>query len=157
MGDLLYFTTRYEEAQQAFSEAQTAVAQTIAPDPIWLCRLHRKLGSAHMPLHQYDRAFYQFEQAKASLGAEPTESDVRWWREWINLQQERKYLFYWLNKWQQIAAILEESRPILNRYGTPAQRAYFFDPSMFFVRDRYHVSDEVMNRTAANGSQRTWH
>jgi len=147
LGDLLYFTVQYEEALQAYRVAQTALTQTVTPDPIWLCRLQRKIGSAHMPLHQYDEALHQFELAKSSLGSEPTESEVRWWREWINLQQERKLLFYWLNKWQKMADILEESRPILVRYGTPTQRAFFFDPSMFFVRDRYNFSDEVMNRT----------
>jgi len=147
LGDLLYFTAHYEEARQAYGVAQKALTQTVISDPIWLCRLQRKIGSAHMTLHQYDEAFDQFEQAKSSLGSEPTGSDVRWWREWINLQQERKLLFYWLNKWQKIAAIWEESRPILIRYGTPTQRAFFFDPSMFFVRDRYNLSDEVMNHT----------
>jgi tetratricopeptide (TPR) repeat protein len=147
LGDLLHFTAHYEEARQAYDTAQTAVTLMAVPDVVLLCRLQRKAGSSHLPQHQYEQALHLFDQAKQSLGTEPTEPHDVWWREWIDLQQERKLLFYWLNQWPKIAVILEETRPILARYGTPAQRAFFFDPSMFYRRDRFAVSDEVMNHT----------
>jgi hypothetical protein len=148
LGDLLHFTAHYEEARTAYGLGLTAVTQTtLTPDPIWLCRLQRKIGSAYLPQHQYDQASSQFEQAKSALGVEPIEPNETWWHEWIDLQQERKYLFYWLNQWPEIAAILEESRPILAQHGTPTQQAFFFDPSMFYRRDRYAISDEVLGYT----------
>ena len=76
-----------------------------------------------------------------------TTENIRWWREWIDCQQERKYLYYWLNRWPNIAQILEESQPVLSQYGTASQRARFFDPSMFYRRDRFALSAEVVEFT----------
>lgn len=147
LGDLMHFTAHYKEAQDAYETASTAVAATTDQNPIWQCRLQRKTGSACLPQHHYEAALVYFDRAKASLGQKPATADVGWWREWIDLQQERKYGYYWLNRWPEIAAIFEESRPILAQYGTPAQRALFFDPSMFYRRDRFVISDEVLGYT----------
>lgn len=147
LGDLLHFTAHYEEAQQAYEAALTAIASTTNSHPIWHCRLHRKIGSACLSQHQFDAALHQFAQAKTALGTEALVPENSWWQEWIALQQERKHLFYWLNRWSEIADILEESRPILAQHGTPMQRALFFDPNMYLRRDRFVISDEVLAAT----------
>lgn len=143
LGDLLHFTAQYEAAQTAYEGALTAVTTTPAP-PIWHGRLHRKIGSACLAHHQYTTALHQFDQAKTALGTAPTSPENSWWQEWLALQQERKYLFYWLNRWPEIAEILEESRPVLAQYGTAEQRALFLDPTLYLRRDSFVISDEVL-------------
>jgi DNA-binding SARP family transcriptional activator len=147
LGDLLHFTAHYEAAQAAYAAALHAVTIRGEPLPVTGCRLWRKAGSACLAQHHYDGALRFFDRAQDCLGAKPEVDSVGWWREWIDLQQERKYVYYWLNRWPEIADILAESQPILAKYGTPAQRAHFFDPSLFLRRDRFAVSDEVLAYT----------
>lgn len=145
LGDILHFTAHYDEARAAYTTALAAVQETaVSPQPTWQCRLHRKTGSSYLPQHQYEAALQQFDQAKSLLGVEPSEPDYAWGREWIELQQERKHVFYWLNQWSEISEIIEKSRSILARYGSPWQRATFYDPSVFLRRDRFAVSAEVV-------------
>ena len=144
LGELLHFTAQYEEAQDAYQTALSALAPTAEHNPVWRSRLERKTGSALLQQHRYEEALHHLRLAKAALGEKPATENVAWWREWIDLQQARKYAYYWLNRWPEIAEILDESRPILTQYGTPEQRALFFDLGMFFRRDRFAVSDEVL-------------
>jgi DNA-binding SARP family transcriptional activator len=154
MGDLLYFSAHYDEAKGAYEAALTAVCEAGDLDPMRRCRLLRKTGSACEPLHQYETAVAYFDRAEAALGQKPPlglvkrrsaqAGQITWWREWIEVQQARKYIYYWLNSWPEINAILEESRPILAQYGTQEQQAVFFDPGMFYRRDRFTVSEEVL-------------
>ena len=149
LGDVLHFTAHYDEARAAYTDALTAVQGMVVSGHhrIWQCRLYRKTGSSYLPQHWYEEALQQYDRAKTSLGVEPTEPVYSWWREWIELQQERKYVFYWLNRRSEIVEILEESRPILAQYGTPVQRASFFDPNLLLRQDRFAVSEETVEFT----------
>ncbi len=151
LGDVLHFTAHYDEARSAYAAALSAVQVTThsptnasPQDVIKLSRLYRKTGNCYLPQHRYEEALQQYDRAKAALGTEPAEPSALWGREWIELQQERKHVFYWLNQWPEMIAIVENSRPILTRYGTPLQRAAFFDPGVFLRRDRFAVSAEVL-------------
>jgi hypothetical protein len=154
LGDLLHFSAQYDAAKVAYEAALTAVCEEGEPGPMRRSRLLRKMGSACEPLHQYEAALDYLERAEAALGqkpppgffeeSSPNAKQITWWREWIEVQQARKYIYYWLNRWPEISAILEESRPILAQYGTQEQQAVFFDPGMFYRRDRFTVSEEVL-------------
>jgi DNA-binding SARP family transcriptional activator len=158
LGDLLHFSAQYKEAQEAYESAFSAVRSANGQDPIQQCRLLRKTGNACEPLHQYEAALQYFSRAEAALGQKPPASlepvdesspkveEIAWWREWIELQKARKYIYYWLNRWPEIATILDECQPILTQYGTTEQQAVFFDPGMFYRRDRFTISDEVLGK-----------
>ena len=83
LGDLLHFTAHYREAQDAYETALTAAAATTGQNPIWGCRLQRKIGSACLPQHHYKFALQYFDRAQAALGSEPATAEIAWWREWI--------------------------------------------------------------------------
>jgi DNA-binding SARP family transcriptional activator len=147
LGDLLHFTAHYEAAQAAYEAALRALSARGEPLPVTGCRLWRKAGSACLAQHHYEEALHSFDRAQGCLGEKTEAHGVSWWREWIELQRERKYVYYWLNRSADIANILAESQPVLVQYGTPEQRARFFDPSLFLRRDRFAVSEEVLAHT----------
>jgi tetratricopeptide (TPR) repeat protein len=53
---------------------------------------------------------------------------------------------YWLDEVDQMAALVRQVRPVLERHGTPAQRSDFFGSLLFMAsrRDRYVISDETL-------------
>jgi hypothetical protein len=142
VSDLFELMGRHEAAT---SSCQEALAQTAADDRIRQARLHRKLANIWMIQRQYEKSLQTYAEAEALLGSEPAEASSAWWQEWIQIQLERMWISYMQNKADEIAVLIEKTRPALERNGTAAQRFKFFMGLVLgdLRRDRYTVSDKT--------------
>jgi tetratricopeptide (TPR) repeat protein len=94
----------------------------------------------------YDEADQVYQQAETALGQEPADATVDWWQEWVMLQLDRIYLYYWPGRVQEMMELADKVRPAVEHYGTPLQRGKFYSNlAMAAVRrDRYVISDEIL-------------
>jgi len=62
-----------------------------------------------------------------------------------------RYCLYWQGEWREIARLVEQTQPVLQQYGTPVLRFYFYD-SLISVderRNRYVISEDVLGYARA--------
>src|SRR5262249_26786765 len=130
---------------------QTALARLRGDASIWHARLQQKLGTTWVIQRQYDDALRAYQIAETSLGQGPIEKDLEWWQEWIQIQLDRMLLHYFQAQVAELTELVEMTGPIVERYGTPAQRARFFwgRVQMVLRHDRYVVSEETLSYAQA--------
>jgi class 3 adenylate cyclase/tetratricopeptide (TPR) repeat protein len=133
----------HEQAHQAF---ERALSLTGRDRHLQRSRLHRKIGGTWKVRREFARALASYRMAEDALGQAPDAHDNVWWRAWLDLQTIRTEVHYWLNEVDQMAALVRQVRPVLERHGTPAQRSDFFGSLLFMAsrRDRYVISDEIL-------------
>jgi DNA-binding SARP family transcriptional activator len=143
LGDLLELTGQHDDARDAYHRALGS-AELDAPVR---ARLLRKQGVVWTSQGLYSEAQQACETAEAALGLAPSEQDLAWWQEWVQIQIEQMMLHYWQGHATEIGMLVEKTRPIVERYGTPAQRAGFFKGLMLmhFRRDRYVISPDTLS------------
>jgi hypothetical protein len=116
-------------------------------------RLHRKIGNTFTLERRYDDALQEFDAAEGVLGSRQTVTDgtpqveaATWYQEWIQIQLDAMYVHYWASQPDRINTLIERARPVVERYGTPSQRAGFFKAltGMNLRRYRYLVPDETL-------------
>jgi tetratricopeptide (TPR) repeat protein len=141
LGDILELTGRHEEARESY---QVAMAQTQADDRIGRSRLYRKIGRSWEVQSQFEQVMAAYDQAEAMLGEE--NDALNWRREWIDIQNARMKLFYWMSSSDELQALRDQLEPHINQFGTPRQRAlYLMNASgLNFRQERYDFSDETM-------------
>ena len=156
VGEVLSLTGQYDEAMLVYERALSYVPNQ---DRIWLARLHRGIGEIFRAQHRSEEALQAYSAAEVILGPDPAQSTPEWWREWIQIQTARKEIHYMLGHVDEMTEFVGKTRPIVEQYGTSAQRAEFFMSIMdlFFRRDRYVVSEETLSyaRSALSISQET--
>jgi DNA-binding SARP family transcriptional activator len=115
LGDLLSLIGQQSQARGAY---QATLAQP-PDDRIWQARLHRKLGR----ILDADRveAWRCYDMAEAALGSEPPEAASAYWYEWIAIQLDRTQDYYRLGHVSDLEQLLDKIRPVVERWGTPAQ------------------------------------
>jgi tetratricopeptide (TPR) repeat protein len=133
----------HEQAQQAF---ERALSLTARDRRLQRSRLYRKIGGTWKIRRQFASALESYRMAEDALGQAPDDQDHGWWREWLDVQTVRTEVHYWLNEVDEMAALVRQVRPVLERHGTPAQRSDFFGNLLFMAsrRDRYVISDETL-------------
>lgn len=143
LGDVLEWTGEHDEAQMSYRGALVDVPKC---DGIWQARLHRKSGNIGRLQRRYEQALQAYDLAETTLGPAPADSALAWWQEWVQLQLERMWLYYWLGQWREISELADQVRPTVEQHGTPSQRISFFLSlaSMYSRRDRYAVSEETL-------------
>ncbi len=143
LGDLLELTRQHDEAGDAYGRA----LESTEHDVLARARLLRKQGAVWTTQHHYPKAQHLYETAEAALGQAPSDQDLAWWQEWVQIQTEQMLLHYWQAHVDEIGILVEKTRPIVERYGTPAQRAGFFKGLMLmhFRRDRFVISLETLS------------
>jgi tetratricopeptide (TPR) repeat protein len=109
-------------------------------------RLYRKTGDVldHQNLH--NEALDALGAAETALGQEPAETIPEWWQEWLEIQFIRVGVYYHTGQLDELSRQVEKIRPLVDQYGTPAQRYEFFDylTMMNLRHDRFVVSDETL-------------
>jgi len=153
LGDILHLTGGQDRALGAYRDALDNVW---GQDWISRARLHRKLGNIWREKHQYHQALRAYETAETTLEEESARAKqeqlpLDYWQEWVQLQLERMWVYYWLDQWYEIANLEEEIRGTVEQFGTPAQHVNFLLSltSLHLLRDRYVVSDVVISNTQA--------
>jgi tetratricopeptide (TPR) repeat protein len=94
----------------------------------------------------HEDADQAFEQAETALCQAPEERSQAWWVEWVNFQLDRIGFFYWSGRAQEIEHQVEKVRPAVEQYGTPLQRAKFYDGLnlMAIQKECFILSDETL-------------
>ena len=140
-GEVLALRNRHAEARAAFDRA---IADSEGHREI-LARLHRRRGKTFEIEHDHDEALRAYGEAEAALGDRSTLSDEAR-NEWIRINLDRVWVYYWLDRPEKIDAELESVRPFVEEGGLATHRYHYF---MALVnrnhrRHRYRVPPETL-------------
>jgi tetratricopeptide (TPR) repeat protein len=143
MGDVLSLTGQHDEAWMAY---QNALAHVPEDDPIWLARLTRQMGNAHASQYRLDEALQTYQRAEAALGPEPSQRVSEWQQEWLAIQIDHMWLYYYWNQPQKIGEMEARLHPVLEKHGSLVQRRQVL--SLLGARnlrvERYVISRETL-------------
>jgi DNA-binding SARP family transcriptional activator len=141
LGDVFERIGQHGEARQAY---QQAMAHVPAQGCVWLARLHRKTAKtwnfppnpeevlracreAERILERERRAYVERGTSQHSdAGGAAVKSGTEWQQEWIQTQIEQLHPLFMSARMQEMAHVIEKARPVIEQYGTSAQRAIFF-------------------------------
>ncbi|MEI6725172.1 MAG: adenylate/guanylate cyclase domain-containing protein, partial [Actinomycetes bacterium] len=143
LGDLLTTSGEHAPAREEFREA---LAVTVPADVVGRARLQRRTAKTFVAERRFAEAIDEFATAEKALGDSPGEGAVAWWQEWVQIQADLTWLYYWDNRVEQMAELVATVRPVVERVGTPRQRGAFFNALLLMElrRTRYVVSDEML-------------
>jgi DNA-binding SARP family transcriptional activator len=143
LGDVLEWTGEHDKAKGAY---QAALTYLPPGELIRQAHLHHKTGNIWRLQRQYENALQAYDLAQSILGQGSAGSTSEWWQEWVQVQLERMWMYYWLGQWREMSE-LAELRTVVEQYGTPEQCVSFFLAlaSMNNRRDRYVVSEETLD------------
>jgi class 3 adenylate cyclase/tetratricopeptide (TPR) repeat protein len=143
LGDLLATSGEHAPARAEFLAALDATSQTAV---VARARLHRRMAKAWVAERRFGEAVEEFAVADQTLGERPEETDLDWWREWVQIQSDLAWLHYWDNRVDQMVLLVADVRPVVERVGTPRQRGAFFNALLLMElrRRRYVVSGEML-------------
>jgi hypothetical protein len=123
-GDLLELLTQHSAARDAYA---AALACTPEAERIIQARLHRKIGKTlENERIGYAKVAAEYAAAEALLGAQNEDAGAAWWEEWCQIQVEHLILLYWWNRPDDMAQHIARVQPLIERHGTPFQRASLF-------------------------------
>ncbi len=143
LGDVLELMVRHEEALRAFQSAQTKLPHR---EHIWQARLQRKVGQVKREQRHYTEALDACSRAELTLGKQPDDDTNDWWDEWLEVQVERVWAYYWLAQWPEMDALVNKVQPVVQERGGATSRQRFLMASFLMQvrRDRYVVSDDTL-------------
>jgi class 3 adenylate cyclase/tetratricopeptide (TPR) repeat protein len=143
LGDVHHLIGQHKKAQLAY---QAGLDCTEAKDILLIARFQRKIGNNWVLQHNWDDAMQAYQDAETTLGPDQDETEVNWWQEWTQIQTDRMLLYYWENQPLEINRLAVRVRPILERYGSPVQKAGFYKGLvMANIRlERYRISEEIL-------------
>ena len=126
LGDLRDLLTQHGPARAAYAAALNA---TPAADRSLARALHRKIGKTL----ENERAGYdpgrrgvRDRQRRCWARRARDAADAAWWEEWCQVQIEHLILLYWWRRLDEMAERIARVQPLIERHGTPAQRAALF-------------------------------
>ncbi len=123
IGSVQELIGRHQDAREAYTKASKPAP---TDDRIWQSRLHRLAGQTRQAERQSGCALQAWNLAEATLRLDSGTQDAAMWQEWIQIQLERLWTSYWMAQVEQMEALVEKTRPALERWGTPEQRGRFF-------------------------------
>lgn len=127
LANILRNATQYDESRLNY---QQALKHTFDDDGYARARLYRKIGNAAVSQREYDESVLSnYQAALNALGATPA-NDQRWHREWLYIQLDLAWLYYLRTDVQALKRQIESIAPVIERYGTPAQKSKFFHTQM---------------------------
>jgi len=91
--------------------------------------LHRQRGKTWETRQRHGEALECYAEAERVLGGPPADDDeaaAAWWREWVQIQIEESSIHYWAANQAALAATVDRLAPVVERRGSPAQRARFY-------------------------------
>ena len=143
LGNMLAITGRHDEAREAYGRALTIIPPD---DQISQARLYRRRGKSHQTQRHSDEAMSAYDLAEATLGQETENASCDWRQEWISIQLERLWEFYWQGRVEDMRELVAKTRPHVDECGSQVQRGKFFNiMALYHLRsDRYVTSDEVI-------------
>jgi class 3 adenylate cyclase/tetratricopeptide (TPR) repeat protein len=160
LGNVLHLLRRHEAAREQY---QAALADIPSGDALAAARLRRLIANTLVGDARFEEADAAFDAAEEILGPIPeaeesatgralvdatvrTEPELDRWREWMALQNDRMLARYWAFRDDDLDALVGRMRPVVERWGSPAERAGFYAGLTMagFRRYRYMVPAEVV-------------
>ena len=132
-------------------DLRMALAQIVGLEPVWNARLYRKIGETMQAAHRTDEALTSLRIADATLGDPEDERPADWMEEWLQIQLGRMDVYYWQGSVEPLTAIAERLTDVIDRHGTPSQRAQFHTwlYALTLRRDRYVPSADTVSHARA--------
>lgn len=143
LGDIQYLVGHHHEAR---TNLKAAIVHSHIEDFLRLARLHRKMGSTWIPTHDWNEALKAYQTAEIALGQQQDENNLVWWQEWLQLQIDLMFLYYWENRPDEIKRLADNVRPIIEKYGSVAQRGGFYQGLVLanLRYERYRITEETL-------------
>lgn len=143
LGDLHEITGKREEAAAIYSKA---IEQSSGIDNLSAARIMGKIARVNAARFGYEDADEKFLQALDALGNPPDENNREWWREWLDIQFERVWVFYNLADIEGMKATLEPLLPVIERLNIPEKLiAYDLNlAALLFRRERYRLDESTL-------------
>jgi hypothetical protein len=142
IGDVEQLIGRQDEARAAY---ERALCRVPPHDVVWPSRLHRKTAKNWIVEREHEKAAQSYTEAETILQsrASPT---TEWQQEWLQIQLDRMWLHYWRGQVQEIVALAERIRSLVEEHATSLQRGNFFQglTLMALRRDRYTAGEETI-------------
>jgi len=165
LGNVLHRVGSHAEAREAYARALALVPVEASVD---LARLDRLIGNTLVAERRFREADAAFDRAAAELGPGPetiaTDPDrtppssgarderaIRRWREWLALQNDRMVSCYFSNRPDEIDAIAAQTGPLVERWGSPSERAGYFNAIVMLALRRHRY---VVPRSAVEDARR---
>jgi DNA-binding SARP family transcriptional activator len=121
LGDVLEIQAQHGAARDAY---QSALTHRPESEKIVRARLQRKIGKTlENEQADYAQVTAQYETAEIILGTPTADAGTGWWEEWCQIQLEQLLLMYWWQRPDDMAERIARVQPLLERHGTPIQRA----------------------------------
>lgn len=146
LGEILSLLGKTEEALAVYDDALDYATQL---DAITLARLYHRKGLAYNTARQLENMFANYDQASRILGVPPPAPDPAWQTEWLELQLDYAWAYYFSNRVADLSALIAEIGPIIEQVGSPEQRIRFYETNCLddFRRYRfYRLPDETLTR-----------
>jgi class 3 adenylate cyclase/tetratricopeptide (TPR) repeat protein len=143
LGDVLARIGQTQEARDAYADALARVS----PAQVTLrARLHRKSGTTWVSVRQADKSLPSYAAAEAALGADPGHSAPAWLSEWLDVQLDLGWAYYWLNGVEELNRILGRIAPLIEEGTSTLQRIRIYNILIqsAWRRERYVVSEETL-------------
>ncbi|MGH9457643.1 MAG: hypothetical protein ACRD2J_08395, partial [Thermoanaerobaculia bacterium] len=142
LGNGLQRLGAHDEARRAYEEALAKLAADA-----WQRRasIHRKIGAVWTVQRRYAEGGASFLAAEEALDR-IEERGTAWWAQWVQVQLDRAWAFYWQNDVPGIEELVARVRPSVEEKGSALQRTQFTAVQVLghLRRDRYRVGDETM-------------
>ncbi len=142
LGDVLALIGQHLEARAAYADALQSLE---ADNASARARVYRKSANVFVVQRAYPDAAAAFDAAQRETASMPMTSIDRW-REWIEVQLDRGWMFYWQADLAALDRLVKEIEPEIETRATDPQRAKFFDVRLMagFRRDRYVISVQTL-------------
>lgn len=149
LGDLQILSAEHENALDSFKNAQKKVRPT---DRIDQARLYRKIAEIYRGQRDYSKTLEACEQAEALLGKKPRGDFDQWWDEWIDVQIEKVWVYYWLARWQDLEELVDRISLVVKARASAPSRMRFLKASCLtnLRKFRYSVTDEMLENSKEN-------
>jgi tetratricopeptide (TPR) repeat protein len=147
LGKILAITGRHEEARAVFGKALDNVGE----DRLWQARLNRAIGGTWLAQRQTTETLKALDASEDDLKMHLDQQSQAWWHEFIQVQLERMWVFYWLAEIQHLNDLTSETGPLIEQHGSQTQRGKFFYMLMLYRlrRDRYAPKEATVKYAEA--------
>ncbi len=149
LGESLKITGQFEAARQVYSNCLDLI-----PDSAYLqcVKFQTKLADVFENLNLMDQAEQTYDKALMLLKAHLDDHQTLAWQQaWLEVHLERLGMLYLQAKPEVMDAVCEEIKPVLEKTGTPDQRARYYasQVSIALLRERFALSRQTLRFTDA--------
>ncbi|MCB8969171.1 MAG: hypothetical protein H6660_20015, partial [Ardenticatenaceae bacterium] len=147
LGDVLETIGQKDEAKGAYETAINLTTNNLQKS----C-LHRKLSRLWLLQKEYERVAEELHKAEIALGDSPGGTELVWRQEWLHIQLDFLWTYYWMNREEELDHLVQRIRPWIETHGTPMQRGLYFQRLVMLSlrRDRYVLPQETVTYAQAS-------